>query len=189
MTTYVTSTPAVLDGYQSVFEPNKFDKCSLQAIIDDEHIESLLEERPKLLDWAKSKTKGNPNRVNVRFEPWEEVATGKYKVKFSWSPEVPVPVVDSNGTPIEQGIPLFSGSQVKLAFVQKPYAMADAVGTSLRLKAIQVISCAGQGGSVDAGSLSAEAAADLFGESEGFKVDDPNVTFLEKKEVVADNDF
>ena len=94
-----------------IFEPNKFDKCSLQAIIDDEHIESLLEERPKLLDWAKSKTKGNPNHVNVRYEPWEEVATGKYKVKFSWSPEIPVPVVDSNGTPIEQSIPLFSGSQ------------------------------------------------------------------------------
>ena len=67
--------------------------------------------------------------------------------------------------------------------------MTDAVERRYDQEAIQVISCAGQGGSVDAGSLSAEAAADLFGEAEGFKVDDPNVTFLEKKEVVADNDF
>ena len=184
-TTYVTTNAAVLDGYQSVFEPNKFNKCSLMAVIDDEHIEALEAERPGLLEWAKSKAK--TSRVNTRLEPWEEVATGKYKVKFSWNPEIPVPVVDSNGTPIEQGIPLFSGSQVKLAFTQKPYAMTDSIGTSLRLKAIQVISCAGNG-SVD-GGISTEAAATLFGTSDGFKIDDPNVKFVEKEAVLEDNDF
>ena len=186
--TYVTQSPAVLDGYQAIFEPNKFDKCSLIAVIDDEHIEAMTEERPALIEWAKTKTKAkNPNRVNVRYEPWEEVATGRYKVKFSWNPEQPVPVIDSNGTPISQAIPLYSGSQVKLAFVQKPYAMPDAVGTSLRLKAIQVISCAGNG-MVDSG-LNAEAAATLFGECDGFKIDDPNVKFTEETTLEPDNDF
>ena len=182
--TYVTSNPTVLEGYQSIFEANKFGKCTLQAIIDDEHIDALNDERPELLNWAKSKAKSK--RVNTRLEPWEEVATGKFKVRFSWNPEQPIPIVDAEGTPIKDSIPLYSGSMVKLAFVQKPYAMPDSIGTLLRLKAIQVIKLNDNAGGSDMGSLTDETAAALFGSSEGFSISDPNVKF-EKKEV--DEDF
>ena len=181
-TTYVTTNPVVLDGYQSIFEPNKFNKHSMQIVMDDEHIDALSDERPELLNWAKSKAK--TKRVNVRLEPWEEVAEGKYKVKFSWNPDIKVPIVDANGTPITGALPLYSGSTCKIAFQQKPYSMPDSIGTALRIKAIQVISVAA-GGMSDAGNLDDAGAAALFGTSEGFSVDDPNVKFLESSEPVA----
>jgi hypothetical protein len=183
--TYVTSNPAVLDGYQSIFEANKFNKHSMQIVIDDEHIDALTEERPELIEWAKSKAK--TKRVNVRLEPWEEVATGKYKVKFSWNPEIKIPIIDAHGKPITDALPLYSGSTVKVAFQQKPYAMPDSVGTALRLKAIQIVTVAG-GGMSDAGSLNEETAAALFGTTEGFSIEDPNVKVL-AKDVEEDSDF
>ena len=184
-TTYVTTNACVLDGYQSIFEPNKFNKHSMQVIIDDEHIDALTNERPELLDWAKSKAKSK--RVNVRLEPWEEVATGKFKVKFSWNPDMAVPIVDAHGAPVTNPLPMYSGSTVKIAFTQKPYAMPDSVGTALRLKAIQVISVSANGMS-DSGNLDEESAAALFGKSQGFSVDDPNVKF-ETKDIEEDADF
>ena len=137
MTEYVTSTPAVLDGYQSVFEPNKFGKCTLQVVMDDEHIEALTAERPALIQWAKSRCPSR--RPNVRLEPWEEVAKGKYKVRFSWSPEYPLPIVDSQGQPVEGALPLYSGSEVNLVYKQAAYAFPDSVGTALRLHALQIV--------------------------------------------------
>ena len=187
--TYVTTKPQIMEGYQSVFEANDYNKCTLQLLIDDEHIEALEKERPELLKWAKSKCKAPANRVNVRLEPWEPVEGGRYKVRFSWNPEIKVPIVDSNGTPVTQSIPLYSGSTVKVAFEQKPYALPDSVGTTLRLKAIQIVSSHGGGGGSDSGTMTAETAATLFGVTEGFKVDDPNVKFEEKEEVKEDNDF
>lgn len=183
--TYVTTNPAVLDGYQSIFEANKFNKHSMQIVIDDEHIDALTEERPELIEWAKSKAK--TKRVNVRLEPWEEVATGKYKVRFSWNPEIKIPIIDANGTAITEALPMYSGSTVKVAFTQKPYAMPDQVGTALRLKAIQIITLV-SGGMGDAGSLNEESAAALFGKTEGFNIDDPNVKIL-TKDVEEDADF
>ena len=137
MTKYVTSKPIVLEGYQSVFEPNKFGKCTLQVVMDDEHIEALTAERPALIEWAKSKAKNR--RVNVRLEPWEEVAKGKFKVRFSWNPDYPLPIVDSQGQPVEGALPLYSGSQVNIVFVQAAYAFPDSVGTLLRLRALQIV--------------------------------------------------
>ena len=177
--TYVTTNPVILDGYQSIFEPNKFNKHSMQIVMDGEHIDALTDERPEMLNWAKSKTK--TKRVNVRLEPWEEVAEGKFKVKFSWNPDVKVPIVDSKGAPITGNLPLYSGSTCKIAFQQKPYALPDSVGTALRIKAIQIISVAA-GGLSDAGNLDEESAAALFGATEGFSVDDPNVKYVESNE-------
>ena len=137
MTEYVTSTPAVLQGYQSVFEPNDFGKHSLQLVMDDEHIEAIKAERLKLLKWVKSKCKSL--RMHVRLEPWEEVAKGQYKVRFSWDPEFPLPIVDSQGQPVEHALPLYSGSLVNIVFMQKAYAMPDSVGTILRLRALQIV--------------------------------------------------
>ena len=151
----------------------------MQIVMDDEHIDALTDERPGLLDWAKSKAK--TKRVNVRLEPWEEVAKGKFKVKFSWNPDVKIPIVDSKGVPITGNLPLYSGSLCKIAFQHKPYSLPDSVGTSLRIKGIQVISVAA-GGMSDAGNLNEESAAALFGVSEGFSVDDPNVKYVEAGE-------
>lgn len=174
MTTHVTKKAVRLEGYQSPFKPSKFGKCGIMAIIDSDMVDVLEEERPGLLEWGKSKMK-NAKRATEKFEPWEEVSDGQYQVKFSWPPETPVAIVDSEGTPITNEIPLYNGSLVKLAFRQKPYATADAYGTTLKLQAIQVIQASGSAG-VDSGDLDATAAAALFGKTQGFKVDDPNVT-------------
>ena len=184
MTIHVTTEPVRLEGYQSPFTPSKFGKCGLQAIIDQSLVDALEDERPAALDWARSKHK-NPKRATEKFAPWEEVSEGQYQVKFNWLPDTPVTMVDAEGTPITDEIPLYSGSLVKLAFKQKPYLTPDAVGTKLVLEAVQVISCQGTAG-VDSGSLDAASAAELFGKTKGFTAGEPNVTATP---AVSDDDF
>ena len=183
-TLHKTEDPVVLEGFQSIFEVNQYGKHNLTCIIGQDLVDALEEERPAALEWAKGKQKSK--RYNTRLEPWEPVADGKYKVSFRWNPDAEIPIVDSEGTPITDKLPMWSGSMVKVAFVQRPYTTPDSIGTSLRLKALQVISCQA-GGSVDAGDLDANKAAALFGKSEGFKAGDPNVTPLEAAE--EDDEF
>ena len=185
--THITSTPVRLEGFQNAFKPSKFGKCGLMAIVDQAMVDALEEERPGAIDWAKSKHK-NPKRAMVRIEPWEEVADGQFQVKFNWTPENPVPIVDSEGTPIKDEIPLYSGSMVKLAFNQKPYVTPDAVGTSLKLVAVQVIQASGTAG-VDTGTMDHAEASALFGQSAGFVVDSPNVTTTTTEETEESDDF
>jgi hypothetical protein len=170
----IVTEPVVLEGYQNFFKESKFGKRGLQAIVPEKIVDRLEQDREELLKWAKSKHK-NPNRATVKVEPWESVSDGQYQVRFSWKPDVVVPIVDSEGTPIKEEIPLYSGSLVKLAFVQKPYTTPDSVGTRLVLKAVQVISCAG-GAAVDRGDYDDTEAAALFGQTKGFKVGEPNVS-------------
>ena len=140
----------------------------------------LEEERESALEWARSKAK-NPKRVTVKPEPWEELDNqkGTYHLRFSWRDGdkiIPV-VVDTEGTQIKDtDTPVYSGSKVKLAFFQKPYVLPSGdIGTSLKLKAVQVVSLNSGAGVVDNGDMTAEDASELFGKSNGFKVDDPNV--------------
>ena len=64
---------------------------------------------------------------------------------------------------------------MKLAFVQKPYSLpAGNIGTSLKLKAIQVVSLNTGAGVVDNGDMDAADAAALFGETKGYKASEPN---------------
>jgi hypothetical protein len=175
-TIHVTQTPVVLEGYQAILKPSKFG-YSLGAIVDENLIEVLEDDRKETLKWAESKLK-NPKRSTLKPEPWEEVAQGKYKVKFSWNEETRPPVVDTEGTPInDESTPLYSGSTVKLAFKQKPYILRDGVtyGTSLKLVGIQVVSVNGPAG-VDTGDLGETEVAALFGQTKGFKIGEPNVT-------------
>ena len=68
-------------------------------------------------------------------------------------------VVDSEGTPIvDENMPLYSGSKVKLGFFQKPYILKDGVtyGTSLKLVGVQVVEL---GGSTGGGEAEPEAWA------------------------------
>ena len=188
-TTFITKEPVVLEGYQAVLKPSKFG-YSLSAIVDEDMVNKLEDDRVETLKWAESKLK-NPKRSVLKPEPWEEVAEGKYKVKFSWNDETKPPVVDTEGTPVvDLGTPLYSGSTVKLAFYQKPYILKDQVtyGTSLKLQGIQVVTVNGSAG-VDTGDLNESAVAELFGKTEGFKSGDPNVTAKAEEAVDEEDDF
>jgi len=186
-TIHVTQKPVVLEGYQAVMKPSKFG-YSLSALVDEALITRLEDDRIEALKWAESKLK-NPKRSVLKPEPWEEVATDQYKVKFSWNEDNKPPIVDSEGTVItDLSTPIYSGSTVKLAFKQKPYTLKDGVtyGTSLKLVGVQVITLNGAAG-VDTGDLDETEVAALFGQTKGFKTSEPNIT--PTPEVENDDDF
>ena len=179
MNTHVTQAPVTLDGFQAVLKPGEWG-YKLSALVQEDLISTLEEERESALEWARSKAK-NPKRVTVKPEPWEELDNqkGTYHLRFSWRDGdkiIPV-VVDTEGTQIKDtDTPVYSGSKVKLAFFQKPYVLPSGdIGTSLKLKAVQVVSLNSGAGVVDNGDMTAEDASELFGKSNGFKVEDPNV--------------
>jgi len=176
MTTHVTKEPVVLDGYQAILKPSEYG-YTLTALLPKDIISVLEDEREGGLEWARNKAK-NPKRTTVNPEPWEEVSGDMYQCKFRWKAEdklIPV-IVDTEGTKItDPNLPLYSGSKVKLAFVQKPYTLpAGNIGTSLKLKAIQVVSLNTGAGVQDSGDLDAESATELFGTTKGFKTSEPN---------------
>ncbi len=177
--TYVTPDPVTLDGFQAILKPGEWG-YKLSALVDESLISKLEEERLSALEWAKSKAK-NPKRVTVKPEPWEEIDNqkGAYHLRFSWRDGdkiIPV-VVDTEGTQIKDtDTPVYSGSKVKLAFFQKPYVLPSGdIGTSLKLKAVQIVSLNSGAGVVDNGDMSADQASELFGKTTGFKVEEPNV--------------
>ena len=73
-------------------------------------------------------------------------------------------------------IPVYSGSKVKLAFIQKPYVLKDGVtyGTSLKLVGVQIVSLASAAG-VDVGDMEDADLTELFGTTKGYKTSEPNV--------------
>ena len=185
-TIHKTEQPVVLEGFQAVMKPSKFG-YSLATTIPAVMIEALEADRADNLKWAESKLK-NPKRSTLKPEPWEEVADGQYKVKFSYNEETKPPIVDTEGTPItDQSTPLYSGSKVKVAFYQKPYILKDGVtyGTSLKLVGVQVVSLSSSAGT-DSGDLSSEEVAELFGNTKGYKASEPNVVPAAEE---ADDDF
>ena len=191
MQTHVTKQPVLLEGFQAVLKPGEWG-YKLSVLMNDDIVRELEEEREGALEWAKSKAK-NPKRVSIKPEPWEALETqpGMYQVKFSWRDGdkfIPV-VVDTEGTQItDKETPIYNGSKVKIAFFQKPYVLPTGdIGTSLKLKAIQVVSLNSGAGVVDDGDLSAEDAAKLFGATTGFKVEEPNVDSAPCS--VEDDDF
>ena len=158
-----------LEGFQAILEPGKFG-YSLSAVVDSTVIDKLESERKDVLKWAESKLK-NPKRSTLKPEPWEEVATDKYKIKFSWNEEKRPPVVDAEGVPVtDVKTPLYGGSTVKLGFYQKPYILRDGVtyGSSLKLVGVQVIKLNDAAG-IDSSELNETEVADLFGTTDGFK--------------------
>ena len=188
-TIHKTDKPVTLEGFQAVLAPSKFG-YSLSAIVCEEIIDTLENERAEVLKWAESKLK-NPKRSTLKPEPWEEVAKGKYKVKFSWNEDNRPPVVDTEGSPVtDTKTPLYAGSTVKLGFYQKPYILRDGVtyGSSLKLVGVQVVSVKGDAG-VDTGDLDADAVAELFGTTAGFKTADPNVTPTADDNAEDEEDF
>lgn len=193
-TTFVTEQPVVLEGFQAVMKPSKFG-YSLATVFNQELIDKLEQDRTETLKWAESKLK-NPKRSTLKPEPWEEVADGTYKAKFSWKEENKPPIVDTEGTPVtDERTPLYSGSKVKVAFYQKPYILNDGCtyGTSLKLLGVQIVALNSEAG-VDAGDMNKEDVAKLFGTTQGFKQSEPNVTavsaaFDAPANYEEDNDF
>jgi len=185
---FVTADPVSLEGFQAVLSPGKFG-YSLTAVVDDEMVQRLEDDRTEVLKWCESKLK-NPKRSTLKPTPWEELEPGRHKLKFSWKEEAKPPVVDTEGTLVtDEETPLYSGSQVKLAFVQKPYILKDGVtyGTSLKLKGVQIVELGGSGGAGDT-AMSASSAAELFGKTEGnFRAGDPAVAVA--TEGVEEDDF
>ena len=170
---FVTADPVMLEGYQAILSPGKFG-YSLTAMVDTKMVQRLEEDRTEVLKWAESKLK-NPKRSTLKPTPWEEVEEGRYKLKFSWKEDRRPPVVDTEGTPIvDENVPLYSGSKVKLGFYQKPYILKDGVtyGTSLKLVGVQVVELGGSTAGGEA-ELSDSAVAELFGKTDGFKADSP----------------
>ena len=184
-TTHVTDV-VTLEGYQAILEPGKFG-YSLSAVVDADVVNTLETERTEVLKWAESKLK-NPKRATLKPTPWEEVADGKYKLKFSWNEERRPPVVDTEGTPVtEKKTPLYGGSTVKLGFYQKPYILKDGVtyGSSLKLVGVQVVSIKGDAG-ISQADLNEGEVAELFGKTEGFKA---GVATSSSAEVNEEDDF
>lgn len=138
----MTATPVVLDGYQSVLTPSPNGKHSLQVLVKDlTLIKGLEDERPGLIKAQKASPKNKGKRFSEALEPWEEVQEGVYRLKFTWDPKRPVPVVDSVGTIIkDENLRIWNGSTVRVAFFQGGYTFGNSIGTNLKLQKIQVIS-------------------------------------------------
>ena len=177
-TVHVTDS-VKLEGYQAILEPGKFG-YSLSAVVDDALVKKLEDERSDVLKWAESKLK-NPKRATCKPTPWEEVAEGKHKLKFSWGEDRKPPVVDTEGTPVtDTKTPLYGGSTVKLGFYQKPYILRDGVtyGSSLKLVGIQVVKLNSDAAGVDSSEMDESEVAELFGKTKGFTTakaaDSPN---------------
>ena len=174
-----------LEGYQAILEPGKFG-YSLSAVVDSSVVDELETERADVLKWAESKLK-NPKRATLKPTPWEEVAEGKYKLKFSWGEDKRPPVVDTEGTPVtDTKTPLYGGSTVKLGFYQKPYILRDGItyGSSLKLVGVQVVELNKEAAGTDSGDLDETQVADLFGKTDGYKA-----TAVETTTNVEEEDF
>ena len=174
-----------LEGFQAILEPGKFG-YSLSAVVDASVVDTLETERTDVLKWAESKLK-NPKRATLKPTPWEEVADGKYKLKFSWNEEKRPPVVDSEGTPVtDTKTPLYGGSTVKLGFYQKPYILRDGVtyGSSLKLVGVQVVELNKEAAGTDSGDLNETEVADLFGKTDGY-----TASAVQETTDVEDEDF
>ena len=174
-----------LEGFQAILEPGKFG-YSLSAVVDETLIDKLEAERTDVLKWAEGKLK-NPRRATLKPTPWEEVAEGKYKLKFSWNEEKRPPVVDTEGTPVtDTKTPLYGGSTVKLGFYQKPYILRDGVtyGSSLKLVGVQVVELNSSAAGTDSGDLNETEVADLFGKTDGY-----TASAVQETTDVEDEDF
>ena len=186
---HITEEPVILSGFNAILKPSKFG-YSLKAVVGEDIVNKLEEERKDCLDWAQGKLSCKPNRATLKPTPWEEVYPGKFIVKFSWKEENKPPVVDTEGTLItNEDLPVYEGSQVKIGFTQKPYILRDGTtyGTSLKLSGVQIVKV--QDSASLGGDLDEKGVADLFGKTEGFKDGDIDTTETAGTPASVEDDF
>ena len=187
-TIHITEQPVKLSGFNAILKPSKFG-YSLKAVVSEDIIKKLEEERKDCINWCLSKV-SNPKRSVEKPTPWEEVYPGKYIVKFSWKEENKPPIVDCEGTLItDENLPVYEGSQVKIGFTQKPYILRDntTYGTSLKLSGVQIVKV--QEAASLGGDLDEEGVANLFGKTEGFKDGDIDTTEAPGTPASVEDDF
>ena len=66
--TFVTPEPVILEGYQAVMAPSKFG-YSLGAIVSQEIVDKLEDDRTESLKWAESKLKNPKRSVHLSLNP------------------------------------------------------------------------------------------------------------------------
>jgi len=170
-----------LQGFINVFEDSgKFNNRTFAYEIPQDVITQIEADRVELLAWARTKATG---RVQEALEPWSEENVAKFT--YGGETKKPEPIfVDTDGTPIDRAVlkDIRKGSTVKLIVQQKPYAMPQKIGTSLRVLGVQVIELVTGNGAADSGDLSVSDVAELFGKAEGFKQGDPQVRDVREEE-------
>lgn len=157
----------------------------LEGIIQ-ETFKKAVKEKPQLKSTLTTQDVMQPVFDRETGDPTGDVEF-KFKLKAkiqkkdgSWYEQEPV-VLDSMKTPLTGDTLIGNGSRVKVAFEPIPYVMQSTkkVGTSLRLKAVQVIDLVEYGNS----------ATSVFDEEDGFVAPSAKTT-SESSEVFADaSDF
>jgi hypothetical protein len=160
---YVTKEPVVLDGFQSLLKPTKYG-FGVQVAVGQELIDQLVADREKLLSDLTSKLDAKKlKRMVLKTVPWEDIAEGTYRLKFSWDAKKKPVIIDSVGTVIDDpNTKIYNGSLVKVSFYQKGYRLPDSYGTATNMLGIQVIDA-----SDGSPRLSVDSAFDIFGSTAG----------------------
>ena len=80
--------------------------------------------------------------------------------------------------------------RLSLDLLKKPYILRDGItyGTTLKLSGVQIVSVQSEVG-VDIGDLDEQGAAELFGSTNGFKTQEPNVIPADTTPSSVEDDF
>jgi len=142
----------------------------------NEELKKLQEKKPKAkLETLKKQLELGPIGIASEQDPETEEETGyvlvkvtmagSYKDRKGREVELAPKLVDAKKNPMDLGVPIWSGSRIKVAFFALPYdSPAVGVGVSLKLIGAQVIELA-----------SGQDASHLFDEEEGYEFDEGDV--------------
>ena len=172
-----------LEGFINLGEPSgKFNNCCFAFRLTPEVLEHASKDREELLDWARTNVE-NPKRIAWNPVTWEERGLVMFLLAGDSGRVLPG-FVESAGDVIPLAVlkSVSRGTKVKIACQQTPYTK-PAMGTTIKVIGVQVIELATINGAVDSGNLSVEDVASLFGKTEGFKADSPQVR--DEREPVA----
>ena len=166
-----------LSGFISLDEDGgRFNSRGFEFQIPHEALQTIEEDRLKLIAWIKSK---DNKRIPDGVPKWD--ANGVMKYSFGEGngsrPPIPPPVIiDTNGDPVEKAIlaTVRSGTKVNMILQQKPFAYGS-FNTSIRIIGLQIVELVTGNGAVDSGNMSVEDVAAMFGKVDGFKADSPAV--------------
>ena len=177
-----------IEGFINLGEPSgQYNNSCFAFRLTPEVLEQAVKDREELLTWARTKVE-NPKRIALNPEKWDD--EGLVKVSFDGDTGRARPVfVDSSGDVIPMAVlkSARAGTKVKIACQQTPYTK-PAMGTTIKVIGVQVIELVSGNGAVDSGNLSVDDVAAMFGKTEGFKADSPQVRD-EREPVAAEGSY